>query len=274
MRDVYSASWLLLPQRVKCPRNRVNSITSLDDYSRYLLYAKLVESESTWAHIEAVRELMMACGVPLQYYVDSLRVFRFVSHGDSIWIEQHKKTDEVNPQWKRCVQAAGSQVTHALSPQAKGKVERPYRWLQDRIVRTCAMERIGIIDEAQEVLRMEVDRYNRHQIHSTTKEIPHIRFVRAGQEGKSLFRPFIIPAPYTHRDDVFCLRERRTTDGYRKISLWNQTIQIPRVHPYENVDIHIVPNKTHQTITLRIWWEKRLVLNTAYPQSAFPKVRF
>ena len=248
-------------------------ITSLDDYSRYLLYAKLVESESTWAHIEAVRELMMACGVPLQYYVDSLRVFRFVSHGDSIWIEQRMKTDDVNPQWKRCVQVAGSQVTHALSPEAKGKVERPYRWLQDRIVRTCALERIGIIDEAQEVLRMEVDRYNRHQVHSTTKEIPHIRFVRAGQEGKSLFRPFIIPAPYTHRDDVFCLQERRTTDGYRKISLWNQTIQIPRVHPYENVDIHIVPNKTHQTITLRIWWENRLVLNTAYPQSAFPKVR-
>jgi len=31
----------------------------------------------------------------------------------------------------------GVDVGYALSPQAKGKVERPYRWLQDRIVRTC-----------------------------------------------------------------------------------------------------------------------------------------
>jgi hypothetical protein len=34
----------------------------------------------------------------------------------------------------------GVDVTYALSPQAKGKIERPYRWLQDRIVRICALE--------------------------------------------------------------------------------------------------------------------------------------
>ncbi|MBT9165157.1 MAG: hypothetical protein DDT23_01172 [candidate division WS2 bacterium] len=35
----------------------------------------------------------------------------------------------------------GVDVSYALSPEAKGKVERPYRWLQDRIVRTCALEK-------------------------------------------------------------------------------------------------------------------------------------
>ncbi|MCJ7570023.1 MAG: hypothetical protein MUO58_21135, partial [Anaerolineales bacterium] len=53
----------------------------------------------------------------------------------------------------------GVDVVFALSPQAKGKVERPYRWLQDRIVRSCALERISQIEEVREVLREELDRY-------------------------------------------------------------------------------------------------------------------
>lgn len=249
-------------------------ITSLDDYSRYLLYANLVEAESTWAHIEAAREIMMVIGVPLRYYTDSLRVFRWVAHGESIWVEQQKKTDEVNTQWKRCVDLAGSKVIYALSPQAKGKIERPYRWMQDRIVRTCARERINRIEEGREVLRYEVDRYNNHQVHSTTGEIPKIRFVRAGESGQSFFRPFVVPKPFTSVDDVFCLQERRQTDGYRKISLWNQSIQVPKVDPYEEVDIHIVPSRKDQAFGVRIWHGKQLVLTTTFPQSTFPGVHF
>jgi hypothetical protein len=249
-------------------------ITSLDDYSRYLLYADLFESESTWAHIEATREVMTTNGIPLQYYVDSLRVFRFVCHGESVWVPQHHKTDEVNPQWKQCVEAAGSKAIYALSPQAKGKIERPYRWLQDRIVRTCARENISLIKEAQEVLRYEVSRYNSHQVHSTTGEIPEVRFNRARESGQSFFRPFIIPKPYIHLDDIFCLREFRQTDGYRKISLWNQILPVPKVDPYENVDIHVVPDRKSQAIGIRIWHENRLVLTTSYPRSMFPKVHF
>jgi hypothetical protein len=249
-------------------------ITSLDDFSRYILYADFVKTESTWAHIVASREMMLSHGVPLSYYVDSLRVFRFVSSGNSICVEQHSKTDEVNPQWKQCVQTAGSKVIYALSPQAKGKVERPYRWLQDRIVRTCALEHLSRIEEARQVLRYEVDRYNHQQVHSTTQQIPHLRFMNAIQTGQSLFRPFTIPKPYTHLDDIFCLREKRQTNSYRKISLWNQEISVPKVDPFEDVDIHIIPHTKVQNIGIRIWHANHLVLTTTYPNSAFPKLQF
>ncbi|MBI5701154.1 hypothetical protein HZC34_04820 [Candidatus Saganbacteria bacterium] len=239
-----------------------------------MLYANLIEAESTWAHIEAAREVMTTNGIPLQYYVDSLRVFRFVCHGESIWVPQYHKTDEVNPQWKQCVEAAGSKAIYALSPQAKGKIERPYRWLQDRIVRTCAREKITAIKDAREVLRYEEERYNKHQVHSTTGEIPVMRFTRARESGQTFFRPFVIPQPYTSLDDVFCLREVRQTDGYRKISLWNQVIQVPKVDPYEEVNIHIIPDRKSQAIDIRIWHENRLVLSTSYPKSMFPKVHF
>ena len=45
------------------------------------------------------------------------------------------ETDDVETQWGQMMRRVGVEVVHALSPQAKGKVERPYRWLQDRIER-------------------------------------------------------------------------------------------------------------------------------------------
>ena len=118
------------------------------------------------------------------------------------------------------VRLLGVKVVFALSPQAKGKVERPYRWLQDRIVRTCALEHIGELEEARTVLSEELDRYNLHQVHSTTKEIPGLRFTKAVASGNSLFRVFSLAGPYTSPKDIFCLREKRTTNPYDRISFF------------------------------------------------------
>lgn len=128
-----------------------------------------------------------------------------------------------------------------LSPQAKGKIERPYRWLQDRIIRTCAIEHVTKIEQAREILKHEIDRYNNHQVHSTTKEIPSYRFEKAKREGKSLFRSFSIPKPYLSTKDIFCIRERRMVNAYHKISLYNKEIFVPKVPLRDYVEIFIVP---------------------------------
>jgi hypothetical protein len=170
-------------------------ITSLDDYSRMLLYADFFETETSWAHIQAVQYLMQQFGIPHRYYVDNLRVFRFVQHRDSLWKNLVLGTDDVNTQWRQVLALMKTDVIYALSPQAKGKIERPYRWLQDRLVRTCALEHIATLTDARPVLREEVHRYNYHQVHSTTGEIPAVRFEKAHNEHRSLFRPFAVPAP-------------------------------------------------------------------------------
>ena len=135
-------------------------------------------------------------------------------------------------------------VVYALSPQAKGKIERPYRWLQDRIVRTCALEKITSLADARSVLREEVHRYNYLQVHSTTREIPALRFEKARKEKRSLFRPFTLPAPFTSAKDVFCIRHKRVADGYRKISVAGHSFQIPGIDPRSDVDLHFVPDET------------------------------
>ena len=160
-------------------------------------------------------------------------------------------------------------VTHALSPQAKGKVERPYRWLQDHIVRTCARENLSQLDQVREVLRDEVNRYNNRQVHSTTKEIPRFRYERAMAQGLTLFRPFKIPAPFTSLDDIFCLRMTRVVSTYRRIKVANQEIPLPSVPAHEEVELHLIPNETTNSMSIRIWWNVKRVHTTVLPLNKF-----
>lgn len=240
-------------------------ITSIDDYSRKLLFADFFPHETSWAHIQAAQHLMQTCGIPLSYYVDNLRVFRFIQKRDSFWRNHVLETDDVDPQWRQVMHLMGVNVTYALSPQAKGKVERPYRWLQARIVRTCALEKLASMEEVRSVLKDEIDRYNNHQVHSTTGEIPAIRFANAKQQGNSLFRPFVLPKPYSSLKDVFCLRDTRTVDGYRRISVFNKSIEVPKVPLREDVELHLVPDLDRQTIECRLWWEQKMVHSVIYP---------
>jgi len=247
-------------------------ITSLDDFSRKILYADFFEQESTWADIKAAESVMLTYGIPLRYYVDSLRVFRFVQGRDSVWRKHVLQTDEADPQWRQVMRVLGVDVVYALSPAAKGKVERPYRWLQDRIVRTCAIEKLTAIDDVRSVLREELNRYNNHQVHSTTGEVPSIRFARARKEGNSLFRPFALPKPYTSTKDVFCLREKRTVNGYRRISLSNHEIVVPNVPLRDEVEAHLIPDVARGALEVRIWHDNRMVQSVAYPLKEFPRV--
>jgi hypothetical protein len=242
-------------------------ITSLDDYSRKLLYADFVERETSWAHIQAAQTVMQGFGLPLKYYVDNLRVFRFVQKRDSVWRKHVLVTDDIDPQWRQVMRLMAVDVTYALSPQAKGKIERPYRWLQDRIVRTCALENLTSLEEVRSVLRDEVDRYNNHQVHSTTGEIPSIRFDNARKSGTSLFRPFSLPKPYTSPKDIFCLHQLRTLNGYRRISLYNHDIDIPHVPVREDVELHLIPDIARQALEVRIWFENKMVHSLSFPMA-------
>lgn len=233
-------------------------VTSLDDFSRLLLYYKLMERETAWRHILALEDVFLTFGVPFRYYVDSHSIFRFVQGRDSVWRKHYLQTDEVDTQWKMVLNDLNVDVTYALSPQAKGKIERPYRWLQDRIVRTCAREKITTIEEAQKVLEEEAERYNYHQVHSTTGEIPIIRFQRAVEEKKSLFRELIIPSPYTSTKDIFCLRMKRTVDAYHNISLSNIKLKVHQTPLRDQVELRIIPDEKTGISEIRIWYKDTL----------------
>ncbi len=236
-------------------------ITSLDDYSRGLLFADLFEQESSWAHINSIESVVLKYGCPLKYYSDQHSIFRYVRERDKFtpWHTARKFSDEVDPQFKQVLKDCGTDLTYALSPQAKGKVERPYRWLQDRLVRTCAKEHLTEIKEARQVLNELVYDYNHKWIHSTTKEVPMIRLEAAVNSGKSLFRPFTIKPPYQSSRDIFALRSQRVVTACRKINFKKAELTVPKTLPRETVHLRIVPNVKKGLAEVRMWNDDELV---------------
>jgi len=233
-------------------------ISSLDDHSRLLLYAVLINTETSWAHILALQTVILQYGLPYSYYVDSHRIFRFVRGRDSFWQKHHLLTDEATPQWKQVLEDCNVKVVYALSPQAKGKMERPYGWLQDRLIRTCVREDVTEINQAQRVLNHELYRYNHQQVHSTTQEIPYLRFQKALKEKRSLFRSFQIKPPYQSSKDIFCLRMDRTIDSYRRISINNLLLKVNHATPGKIVNLRIYPS-TIEVSEIRFWCEGKLI---------------
>lgn len=248
-------------------------ITSLDDYSRKLLFADFFAHETSWAHIQAAQAVLVKNGLPVRYYVDNLRVFRFIEERDSLYRNHILCTDDIDPQWRQVMRLLNIEVTYALSPQAKGKIERPFRWLQDRIVRTCALEGISSMEDARQILNEEVDRYNNRQVHSTTGEIPSVRYDIARKAGNSLFRPFKIPKPYSSLKDVFCIHDTRTTNGYRKIKIAGSEFVIPNVPIREDVDLHLF-SIDPDFVEVRVWFENKMVHSFTMSSSNFLRVHF
>jgi len=169
-------------------------ITSLDDYSRFMLYAVLIKTETSWAHILALQTVILRYGLPYTYYVNSHSIFRFVRGRDSLWYKHHLLTDEATPQWKQALQDCNVKVTYALSPQAKGRIERLFGTLQDRLVKEMRLRGIRTIEEANRFLEEYLPLYNS-------------RFAVCPKRKDNLHRPV---GRGVNLDAILCIKTERT----------------------------------------------------------------
>jgi hypothetical protein len=233
-------------------------ITSLDDFSRFILYAFLVSRETVWTHLQALQSVVMRWGYPYAYYVDCHSIFRFVRGRDEIHHQDEHSVDRYDPTWKQVLQECGIKPIYALSPQAKGKVERPYQWLQDHLIRTCIRENVRTIQDARKVLEEELHQYNYKRVHSTTGQIPYLRFRKAIKAKQSLFRPFALPPPLRSVKDLFCFRHQRFVDPYRKVSINRLALKVNHVRPRDLLTLRIYL-LSQELSEIRFWRENQLV---------------
>src|SRR3990167_9148801 len=175
-------------------KEKLYLITTIDDYSRLLLYAELIEEENVWAHIMALKSVFLQYGCPFKYYPDQHSIFRYIKDRDKNRPHNtfRQFTDAIDPQWKQ-------------------------------------------------VLKDLVYQYNCRWVHSTTKEIPIVKFENAIRNRQSLFKPLRIAKQNQTIDDIFCLRAERVVDSYRKISLNNVELRVPGGIPRQTVDLRLAP---------------------------------
>ncbi|MFW6159240.1 MAG: integrase, partial [Planctomycetota bacterium] len=104
----------------------------------------------------------------------------------------------------------GIKMIPAGSPQAKGRVERSYRTLQDRLLKELRLEGVRTRAEANRYLQEEfIPKYNR--MFGVEPADPDAAWVDAG---------------FIDEHDLFCLRETRVVQNDATISVHGQTWQL------------------------------------------------
>ncbi|MBM4272457.1 MAG: transposase [Deltaproteobacteria bacterium] len=96
-------------------------------------------------------------GFPISVYLD-----RHTTYKSSKKLTPWEEVEGVEPlsQFERALKELGLEVIHALSPQAKGRVERFFGVLHDRLVKEMRLRDIKTKDEANQFLEEYLPRYN------------------------------------------------------------------------------------------------------------------
>lgn len=129
-------------------RRPVKLIAMIDDASNEL-FAYFVEEDSTAAHMKVLRDYLKQNGRPQAFYTDKAGLFRVN--------QPRQRAGEVSPEGNetqigRALRELGIELIHAHSPQAKGRVERCFGTLQDRLVKGLRKAGAATLEQANRYL--------------------------------------------------------------------------------------------------------------------------
>ena len=157
----------------------------IDDATGRLVHLQFVESESTFAYFHATRAYLEAWGKPVAFYSDKHGVFR-VNHQGALG-------GDGMTQFGRALHALNIDIICANSSQAKGRVERAHKTLQDRLVKELRLAGARTLAEGNALLPAFTADYN-------------ARFAKPPANKKDLHRPL---RAGDDLEDAFAWREQR-----------------------------------------------------------------
>ncbi len=127
-------------------------LLAVDDATGKIKAGFFALSEAIWSYFDFMRIYLMKHGRPKAFYSDKHCVFRVNRSG--------ALSGEGITQFGRAMQELDIEVIFANSPQAKGRIERSNRTLQDRLVKELRLNKISTIEEANAFLPAFIEDYN------------------------------------------------------------------------------------------------------------------
>ena len=153
---------------------RLTALGMQDDATGKILTAQFFLSESAAGYFHLLQSLLHRFGVPTAFYGDRSGIF---VRNDDFWTREEELAGKRQPtQFGRALADLGITFIAAQSPQAKGRVERLWGVLQDRLCSELRLAAAADIDAANAVLRKFIADYNR-------------RFARTPREAAKAWRP-------------------------------------------------------------------------------------
>jgi len=178
-----------------------------DDATGYV-WAHFEEAETTWGYLDLMREVISTQGVPLSLYADRHSIFHTTR--EPTLIEQLKDVVPLT-QFGRAMEELGISVMKAWTPQAKGRIERQWGVFQDRLVVELRLARANTLEQARELLKRFLKKYNH-------------RFCRLPKQSAAVFRK--APAKAVLHN-ILCLKETRMVKKDHTVSFDGLVLQIP-----------------------------------------------
>jgi len=119
------------------------------------IFGRFYEYEGTIPAMDSFLRYIRKNGLPLSVYVD-----KHTTYKSPVRRNYYFDDEETLSQFERAMKELGVQVIHAHSPQAKGRVERLFGTLQDRLVKELRLANISSIEEANIFLQTYLAKHN------------------------------------------------------------------------------------------------------------------
>ncbi len=113
------------------------------------VFARFHEYEGTIPAMDSFKRYIKKCGIPVSIYFDRHTTYKSPAKPT---IEQEMNREDPVSEFGRALKELGVKLIHAYSPQAKGRVERLFGTLQDRLVKELRLRGISTIAEANKFL--------------------------------------------------------------------------------------------------------------------------
>jgi transposase len=185
-----------------------NVIAFVDDASGRLMNLLFTPEETTFSYFAAARQYLSRCGLPKAFYSDKNSIFR-------VNIKNALSGSGMS-QFGRAMRQLDIEIICANTPQAKGRIERAFQTLQDRLVKELRLNQVSDIDSANQFAPIFIDDYNR-------------RFAVQPRSNHDVHRPLLFSP--RQLDLIFSLQHPRTISKNLTLQYKNVVYQIQTTRP-------------------------------------------
>jgi hypothetical protein len=206
---------------------RMALAAAIDDATGKIIYGSFRPTEDQAGYLVMLRGIATSYGLPHLLYHDRHTILRSPKEPS---LEDELAGRPPMSQFQRVVASLGITSIAALSPQAKGRIERLWRTLQDRLTKELRLARINSLAEANSFLPAFIESYNR-------------RFAHQPREAESAWRS--LPQAMD-LDYYFSTCEQRQVRRDHTITWLGQVLQlIPQKNEpslvMKKVEVHVTP---------------------------------
>jgi transposase len=190
---------------------------AIDDATGQITGLYMSKNECLQGYFEMMRRTIKNYGIPVSLYADRHTIFQSPNKAKA---EIDPKINVNDTQLGRSLKELGTQLIAARSPQAKGRIERLWGTLQNRLPTEFAIRGITTIDAANEFLETYIYSFNSE-------------FATEPEDKDNMFSK---PKEGTDIDCILCVKEQRTIDSGGVFSYGGKSFKV-----LETVSSGIVP---------------------------------